>query len=254
LDKTKGYVQPLQDVFQTELVYPQEKNEVQLTLIPEFQKSGDYDHLQFLFLAEYGLTDRWQVEFEWNVFQKRFFDPEPTVSGTGDIEIGTRYSFMNIGNTNFHTAAGFEVGIPLGDEDKGLGEGTLKYGPFILAAFDLPSLSHAQLFARAGIEFANSSTNDDQDDGEEEGNEMTISGGVFIPLGNLIFTAESTWQSDNLSDGDESQLYLTPGIIFNLPDGWEAGIGVPVGLNEQSDNFRVMALLTFEFNPAGDYD
>ena len=253
-DTLKSYFQPLQDVFQTDLVYPQEKNEVQLSIVPEFQRSGDYDHLQFLFMAEYGLTDMWQIEFGWNLFQKRFIEFEPSVSGTGDIEIGTQYSFMNIANTDFHTAISFEVSIPLGNEDKGLGEGLWEYEPCFLVALDLPSLNNTQFFTQVGIGLVRNESKDKSGNEESESHEIHLNCGIFVPFGKVIFTTELNLQSDKWNGGDENQLYLTPGFVFNLPVDWETGVGMPVGLNKQSDKFRIMAILTYEFNLAKDND
>lgn len=246
-DKGRNYFQPLQDVFQADLVYPQEKNEVQLTLIPEFQSSDDYYHFQFPVIVEYGLTDNWQLELTWNTFQKRLSDSVPDVKGTGDMEIGTQYSFMNIGSSNFHTAVGFELGIPLVDEDKGLGEEQWEYEPYISLALDIPTLNNLQLFAQAGVGFVSEKKDETETSEGPDGNEFNINGGFFIPFNHVIVTSECIWLGGFENNSNENQLYFTPGIVFNLPGSWEAGLGIPFGLNDQSDTFRVMALLTYEF-------
>jgi len=51
-----------QEVFQTELVFPQEKGETQLTLIPQFNDGDEADVRQLGVVMEYGITDQWQVE------------------------------------------------------------------------------------------------------------------------------------------------------------------------------------------------
>jgi hypothetical protein len=36
--------------------------------------------------------------------------------------------------------------------------------------------------------------------------------------------------------------------VWDLPSTWETGVGVPIGINNAADNFRIIAMLTFEFN------
>lgn len=237
-----NYYQPVQDVFQTELVYPQEKNEVQLTFYPAFRNNSQTDQLNLPLLLEYGLTDRWQIELSWNVFQSRFPANGHPVSRIGNLEVGTQYSFMNINNSRFHAALGMEVEIPL-NNPKGYEESQWEYEPYISLALDLPSLNHAQLFAQTGIGFIQNKTEDE----ETEGNELQVNGGFFVPFNKIVLTSELSWWTNKWDGGEENQLYLTPGAIFNLPGSWETGLGIPVGLNKQSDKFMILAILTFEF-------
>src|ERR1700694_5782923 len=51
--------QPLQEVFQTGLVYTQERGEVQLSYTSRFSRGKDLSSLQTPLNLEYGITDRW---------------------------------------------------------------------------------------------------------------------------------------------------------------------------------------------------
>ena len=51
--------------------------------------------------------------------------------GTGDLSVGTQYSFMNVANTNLHPAVGFELGLPTGDQNKEMSERGVEYEPFL---------------------------------------------------------------------------------------------------------------------------
>ena len=81
--------QPLEEAFLTELVYPQEQGETQLTFAPFYARSADGKATQSLVKVEYGLTDAWQVELEWNAYTRRSEDDE-SHGGVGDLEIGTK--------------------------------------------------------------------------------------------------------------------------------------------------------------------
>ena len=240
----KKYYQPIQDVFQTELVHPQEKNEVQLTFNPVFGKNDGGSYLNLPMLAEYGLTDRWQVELLWNTLQTQFPENGTAYSEIGDLEVGTQYSFMNIANTNFHAALGFELEIPLSHEEGPADNNEWEYEPYVSVALDLPELNNAQLFAQTGVGFVR---NKEEDKGLES-EEYSVSGGFFIPINKLVFTSELTVYSGKSDSGRENRFYLTPGAVFNLPGAWEAGVAVPLGLNKRSDEFMVLAILTYEFS------
>ena len=58
--------QPIQEMFQSNLVYPQEKDEIQFTLFPSFNKNQSGQKARTLFEVEYGITDAFQVIFEWD--------------------------------------------------------------------------------------------------------------------------------------------------------------------------------------------
>lgn len=290
--------QPLQEVFQTELVYPQEKNEIQLTLRPQFSNGRDENLFALPFTIEYGITNSWQVELEYNTFVDR--DPAlgKRTRGIGDLEIGTKYSFMNIANSNFHSALGFSVSFPTADIDKQLTEGAIEYEPFIIFAKDFPSLSHMQLFTQMGGTFnqqikTSLTTIDDTlqrlrtqksmktvlknhwpysysqhlraykqrhhaigdssgDDGEPNGDvgsdedisdrEFNMNSGFFIPIKKWRITSEINW-----SRSDDDEVYFTPGLVYSSGK-WEFGVGVPIGLNNHSDNGRIIFNLIYEFN------
>ncbi len=249
-DEDKGYYQPLQDVFQTELVYPQEKGEVQLSLNPEFGKGANVNHINFPFVTEYGVTNDWQIGFTWNSFQNNFVGDNSLANGIGDLELETQYSFMNIAKTNFHAALGLEFGIPLGNEENEIGEGFYEFTQYSSFAVDFPSLNNMQLFAQTGISFARNK----EESGGEEASELFLSGGLFAPVNKVILDIELSWMTSKWDNGDENQLYLTPGLIFDLPGGWETGIGTSIGLNNESEKFLILGILTFEFNITGEED
>ncbi len=233
---SRKYYQAVQDVFFTELVYPQEEGELQISCTPGYKKSDEANQFSLPFLVEYGITDRWQVELSWNSFENRFSGSESTARGIGNLEVGTQFSFMNVRNSSFHAACGFEVEVPLGNEE--LSEDSWEYAPYILGALDLPSVNNSQLFAKAGIGFLSEAA---------DKNELNFSGGVFVPFNKVVITSELSWWGNFKDENNENQFFFTPGVIINLPGAWETGVGIPVRLNKKSDKFMILAVLTFEF-------
>lgn len=247
----KTYNQPIQDVFITELVYPQEKNEIQITIAPQFQKISKDQLLLTPILAEFGISNSWQLELEWN-YQYNYLNSEEPINGMGDLQIGTKYSFMNVNNSNFHTAIGFELNLPTGNENKELGEGIVEYEPYFIMALDLPKLNNAQLFSQIGISFPQVRKDNIEQEAPEK-KEINLNIGFFVPFNQTIFTSEVNWFTTKWNGGDENHLYYTPGMVWNLQN-WELGFGFPIGLNKQADNYKAIAMLTYEFNISEEKD
>lgn len=242
---SSSYHQYLQDVFQSELVYPQEKNEFQITLLPQYQTSSDFNSFNIPFNTEFGLTDSWQVALGLNSFRKIVPHSGSSVSGIGDLQIGSKYSFMNIRNSNFHAAVGFELSIPFRSDDNDDDNRFISYEPYISFAVDFPKLNQIHLFAMTSMEFFGQKNKVDED---MEPTEFNLNGGFLFPYKFIVLTTEFSCNTNKLSGGDEIELYYTPGLILNLPGTWETGLGVPIGLNQQSDSFGIIAMFTFEFS------
>lgn len=223
--------QPIQEVFQSELVYPQERRELQITVAPQVRRGAGNDRWISELTLEYGLTDALQVEAEWSV--SKVLEPAGSSSsvGTGDLEIALKYSWMNVRDTAFHSALGVGFGIPTGNEERGFGEGEATLEPFVALALDLPRREDTQIFLHAGFEI------------EEEGGKGFVNSGVFAKAGIWIITAEINWS--------EGESYFSPGLVAHPRENWEIGVGTPIGLTAESDRFRLILMATYEFQLSG---
>lgn len=115
-----------------------------------------------------------------------------------------------------------------GDEDILLGEGETTIEPYGIFAADLPG-NLGQLFVHAGIE-----PGDDED-------ESFVNTGGFVVMGDVVVIAEWNWT--------EEEQFLTPGLVWQSAKEWEFGVGVPIGLNGAANDYRVIFMATWEFNP-----
>jgi hypothetical protein len=238
--------QPVQEVFQTELVYPQEKGAFQFTSASTFGRVNKKFSNELS--LEYGLTHAWQMGLQWESFARK--TNEGLISrGSGDLRLGTKYSFMNVRGSNFHTAVGFEVGLPAASARKGISEGKIEYEPYVILAKDFPGLSRLQLFSQLGLTFAHSITRSTASDDNLDGKTIEWNSGMFVPYRRARFTTEINWSKNT----KENNLYLTPGIIWKLPRELEFGLGVPLGLSRDAESFRMITKLVYEFGGARDH-
>jgi hypothetical protein len=247
-EESRTYVEIVQELFQSEVVYPQEKGEFQLTLGPSFHRERARDFGRISFLVEYGLTDSWELGVKWDVWAWSKPRKERTTSGVGDVELETKYSFMNIGGSNFHAAIGLGGQFCTGSVSHGISEGFIEFEPFVVVARDFSSFHHAQVFAQAGLSLLHRAKSaGDSREAEPAAHELQIGGGFLLPFGSFVFSGEVTWSNNRWNHGDENECYITPGLTWKLPGDWELGAGVPVGLTDDSDPFRIILQITKEF-------
>ncbi len=233
---------PLQELFQTETVYSQEKGETQFTFASRFSKSGERKLFEAPVALEYGISDRWQVSLEWAA-TNRLTTAAGKTRGAGDLQIGTKYSWMNLGRSTFHAAVGFELSVPTGNVEKGLGEGNLEYEPYVVIAKDFPRLAGLQIFSQFGVAFTRHVKGPITTHEHEAGKSIEWNNGMFVRYRQVRFTSEFNWSRS----AAENSLYFTPGLVWKLPRNLEFGAGVPIGLTRDTDRFRAIVKLVYEF-------
>lgn len=233
---SEQWEQALEEVFQSDLVFPQERGEIQITLGASGFDREEGDRLQVPLTLEYGITDRFQVELEWDGYLRDRFDgDEPSADGFGDAEIGVAYSWMAIRGSGWHAAAGFELPVELGDappeDDDEEEEAEEEVAPFFVLARDLPGRPGGQVSLNGGVEIGGGET-------EWFGNLVG-----FVPIKSWVLTAEINWT--------EEESYFTPGIVWHPGGEWELGAGFPIGLGSEADDWRWIATVTYEIEPRG---
>lgn len=244
---------PIEELFKTDVVFPEEKGELQTEVStiyqnhPEGQPGAIYSVPLSL---EYGITANWQVETEWNSFVERDFGHGAVARGIGDLELGTQYSFLNVRGSLFHISPLFTTTIPLGDVNKDLSQGFMQYEPALVVARDFPDLHHSEVFSEIGAGFVQRVKRPaDPDDAEPAANELEIGAGFFTMFKHSALTMEFNYENNQWNHGgDDNELYVTPGILWRPRRNVEVGLGIPVGLNSTSDRFDVSFHFVWEFD------
>jgi hypothetical protein len=240
---------PIEELFKTDVVFPQEIGELEVELASVYQNHSGGDTWTIPVSLEYGLTDRWQVEAEWDSLVQRYPANQSAVRGVGDLDIGTQYSFMKVGGSSFHIAPRFSIRVPVGDVNKDLSEGFLKYEPAVILARDFPELHHTQFFTEMGASLAQRvNAPKVTADAEPAAHELNWGSGFFVLFPHAAATLEFNWDNNQWNHhGTENEMYLTPGCLWRARRNMEIGLGIPVGLNRASDRFEVIAHVVWEF-------
>lgn len=241
---------PVEELFQSTLVYTEPKGEVQLVLGSFYRNGRGADVWGLQTAVEYGLTDHWQIEVEWQPWLSRRPDGAGRrTGGVGDVELATLYSFMNLYGSDYHAALSFEVEVPTASVNKELGEGFMEYAPSVIVARDFPAWHRAQLFSQLGLGFEHRvRTADEEEEEESAAHSVFWNAGAFVVFDPVVLSGEVNWKNNRWNhDGEENEWYLTPGVTWKFSREFQAGVAVPVGLNTGADRYRVMFQAVAEF-------
>ncbi len=213
----------IQEVFRSELVFPQEEGEIQFTLAPYYLQNGDnISEIIFPFGIEYGITDQLQIEIET---ERTYFqeNSDNLKYVSQEYEISVMYSFMNFSDSQFHTAVGSEIG--------GISETEKEYALFFILARTFPSFRYSHIFAQYSIVW-------------EEERESAANIGMYIPFGKITFTSELNFRTIE----ENTQFYTTNGIIWAPKSVLNFGMGVSHNLTETSQKPGIYSQLIYEFD------
>jgi hypothetical protein len=222
--------------------------------------------VQHILAVQYGLDrkpgvddEAWNLTFtqEWPVFSQRhqfsytvpyesFHEAGARENGFGDILLNYRFQALFEGANLPAFAPRVSLVLPTGNEDKGLGTGTVGYQlnlPFSKVLHD-----RWTVHANAGLTVY-------PDWHSHTPVSYNLGGSAIYAVSrdfNLMLEAVGYWNSEvdeTLRVNDEFQAILSPGVryAFNWPDyQLVLGLAVPVGLNRDSPDVGVFLYVSFE--------
>ena len=230
--------QIIQELFLGELPYPQEREEVQITLRGLYLPGDEADNAEISVAAEYGITERFQIAL---VIPFRHRDPsgggdddddgdeaEDATQGIGDVEAEILYAFVI--EDWVVAAAALGVGFPTGDEERELGEGKFEWEPSLRGGVRFGEI---WLFGSLGAEIA--------DDGE-----IAIAYGAAVAK-SFSRGFSGVLELSGLTGAEKELLFLVPGLTWLSHTGVELQFGVPVGLSNEASDWGLVAAITVEF-------
>ncbi len=219
------------ELFIGRTVQTQNAGEVQLSVGAMHQRDGDLRFTEIVSRAEYGLSDRLQLQaqlpFQINDRPSNF-EAQTDVS---NLQVGATYSIFR-GDDPVSLSAGMDVAVPIGKNvamPDGRNDGQTIWKPSLMAAHDF---GPAQLHADAQAEISRG------DDAINYNVGAIYKGGVIAPT--MELNARSMQNS-------APEFYATPGLFYRFSETAQVGLGVPIGLNEQSRDGQIMAKINVRF-------
>ena len=215
-----------EEFFLGDVVFSQERGEVQLTAAPSLARADAHRSLRTPLSFEVGLTDAWQVEAGWSL--------APFASeAEHEVEVGTQYTALNVGGGPVHAAVGVEAEWEGAEFEAAV--------PYLVLA---TAFGRVHAFVQGAVPLR---SDEDADEGpplagEAEGR-ATLIAGAALPVGPAFVTAEAAWTPTGLGD----RLALAPGVAAPLADGWQLGLALPVAWQGGRATVGLSAFVAFEF-------
>jgi hypothetical protein len=218
--------QLINELFVGENVYVQSKGEWVGVVAGSFARNSDEKEWELEGELKYGLTDRFQLSGEIPLV---FVDPDGEDShfGVGDLTLAANYNFIQ--EENWAVAVRSAFLIPTGASSRDLGGGEFVWEPSLLGYV---RVGRGEIYGGIGEQFG--------DDNEH-----------------FIYTAAAAWpvlphtvgvlELDGSTGDGADTLYLVPGAYIHPAEATQLGVGVPIGLSDDSDDWGVIAKVIYEF-------
>ena len=237
--------QPLELVFADSIV-PQDRHETMLTTGAWYFRHGSLHNASLTQKVEWGISDQLQVATLVQLVNSSN-SLGSTKTGLGDVEIGARYTWANVGSEFTHLAIAVDALLPTGNPNRELGEGAYSVSPSVLISRELRQGKY-QLFATTGLELiAKHRRLDPSQDAPHSS--IFSNGGLSVHAFDGWAVGEISFSSNRWSGGNETRFALTPAYVWRLAKRSELLVGIPIGLTSSTD--RVGAVIKFTFELGG---
>jgi hypothetical protein len=232
----------IEEFLTAEPTYVESRGEIQVGAALDYRRpAGDW---RVPVLVEYGLTNRIEAELEWSYLSVP--GEGSRHRGLGDLELGLHYA-LRPDVAKVAVTLGADVGLPTGDEAKGLGSGESDVEFLGIAGV---RLGRAELHVTGMLEL-------------EDEAEPALNAAAVYPQGDFRFTLEANvlrggakarlveqdplGEPGEVTQDEDAWVVVTPGLFHRPSPEVEYGIGVPLGLTRSAPDWGVVGRLTVEF-------
>lgn len=220
----------VQELFLSEIVYPQDANEVQLSTGVQWLDDDDDGDSVTSFSSpvtiEYGITD----EFQLGLTIPTQYGGSAGDSGIGNIELESLYNFYSNKESGWAFSGVFGVSFPnLSDE---VGEDGFVFEPVLIG---YKSFGAFALNLSAGVEVSSES---DEETEVGIGVAALYNAGIITP--SLEFSAA-------FEEDEKPSVSISTGATILLGKEVELGLAMAKGLNSESPEWQAFGTLTWEF-------
>ena len=213
------------ELFVGEKLYSAERGEWNLVGAASYGEATHEKEFELSGELIYALTD--QIQLSGEIPLVHVDTDEGSHTGPGDVSFAVNWNFWQRPNVAFGVRSEFD--FPTGDEKRDLGGGQFVWAPALLSGF---RFGDAEIYASIGAAF-----------GDAGDSFFTYSLAGAYPWRQFIGLIELTGESGSGVD----VLYFTPGVYWVPNEKWQVGFGVPIGVTSDSDDYRIVFKLIYEF-------
>jgi hypothetical protein len=245
-------IRNLRDTFNTTLVDTPLQGNVDVWVEPRLGDLIRRSHFRLPIHLEYGLTDYWSLRGEVGFHADNIFRSGGGF-GVSHGAVGTKYRWQEWMSDWFDTATGLDVEFPIGNPHPRLHDDQVHYRPFIVVQRNLGNWEEYEVFAsllfdlspHTALRRRSSSEVDPLDDFFR----FTV-GGLYRWRDDVALTFETTFEHNFPRRRPRENLFLTPGVIVDLPyewtrrlssGRWQVGLATDLGLLDADRSIRVRA-------------
>jgi hypothetical protein len=215
---------PAEELIKGQTVYTQPQGTTQMILSGSQIRSGDMRDSRVSARAEYGVTDRLQLQAEVPLDITDRSSNFTAQSGVSHVSGGATYRFTGIGSP-VAVAAGMDVDVPLAKATDVTGDrpasGPMFKPSLIMATGSGAVTVHGSAQAELG----------------EPTRALNYSLGSQYDLGNWVPSLEL---NSRAIENASPEFYATPGVTYKFSDRTQLGVGAAIGLNDQSNTAQII--------------
>jgi hypothetical protein len=265
-DKVQDEFEGQQFLFLITEGYNQEQDELQVSFTSRYmdrQRLEEGDEIktknqwEWTTSVEYGLWDwlEFEVEIPFSHIHKQTTEDGETTNldeaGISDIETGICINLFEEEQDKWwsHTiSAGFEVSWPSGRWRKDLGTDQFGWETNLVMSKTTDKWAY-HLLGGFGT------TNDarEQEESEKSDIEEFEAGGALVYMAtdrlDIICELFSEFEKEKNSSSvsHETEFYIIPGVGYERFENFEVGLGVPIGLTDESHDWGIIAKIQYEW-------
>jgi len=220
---------PVENLFSGMTTYTEGQGDVEMSLTGSQDRSGDLRNSSITARVEYGITDNLQaqIQFPFDIADRS--QGMTAQTGASRIEAGAKYSVI-ADNSPVALSVGGDIEVPLSSNYDVSGK-MPHAGPLFKPSLMVGGGGEAvEVHSSAQAEFG------------APDRALNYSVGSLWNAGAITPSLEL---SSRAQENARPEFYATPGVTYSFNSNAELGVGASIGLNEASDDVRLMARFTY---------
>jgi len=220
---------PVEHLFSTQTTYTEGQGDVELSISGVQDRASTSRNTSIATRVEYGITDKLQAQISLPLDIADNSQGMTAQKGASRIEAGAMYSIIG-DNSPVALSVGGDIEVPLSASNDVSGKMPHE-GP----------LFKPSLMIGGGGESVEVQSSVQGEFGASD-RALNYSVGALTSFGAVTPSLEF---SSRAQENAHPEFYATPGVSYSISDNAQVGVGAGIGLNDASDDVRVMARFTY---------